>query len=655
MDYLLKASGIVVLLFIFYYVFLKNETFFKSIRSYFLVGLVIVLAIPLLEIPVYVEVVRTQMDLADYNEFIATNIVQQASINWTQILTAIYLLGVVFFIGKFLVQLLSLGWLISKHSMTKSGAHYYIETNKNVSPFSFFNIIIFNKSQFSIEELEQIINHEKAHAIQWHSLDTLLAHLLVIVLWFNPFVWLYKKAVQQNLEFLADDYALNLANNEKLYQYTLLKTCNTTYCTEITNNFYNSLIKKRIVMIHKHRSENRSQWKYALLLPLLTAFVFAFNTKVIAQEKVIETKKSVETKELKEVKEVAETKELIEIREIAEEKELVETKELIEIKELREVRDLVATNEDVIAMVIDAKATKETLDKIKKNFKEKVGVTLTFKGIKRDDDGKLIAIKISASGDNSKAKFENSGSKPIAPIKISYNSESGNISITNLSKKSKGHYAYTVHDGGDHVKKIEIKGKPDGKGNYVFVSSDGEKKTWTTKKGDKAENIIIREIHSDKDGKGEHIEVKVIGEGKNKAKHWVHKGDKHDNVKVEVIEDEDGKSVITIVEKSDGSKHKIREHNVEIIKGDGENVFMVKSKDGKAKKHKIEKDGNVFYMSGDSEKALVVIDGKESTHEALKKLGPDAIESISILKNESAIKKYGEKAKDGVIEVTTKK
>ncbi len=99
MDYLLKASGIVLILFLFYYVFLKNETFFKSIRSYFIIGLLIVLTIPLIEIPIYVETIKSQLNLLNYEEIASTNITEQ-TINWTQIFIFIYLIGVVFFYFK---------------------------------------------------------------------------------------------------------------------------------------------------------------------------------------------------------------------------------------------------------------------------------------------------------------------------------------------------------------------------------------------------------------------------------------------------------------------------------------------------------------------------------------------------------------------------
>jgi len=582
MDYLLKASGLIILFFLFYYIFLKNETFFKSIRSYFLIGLIVAVSIPLVEIPVYIEAVTKQFNSSNFNTITNAPIIEQ-SFDWIQLLTFTYLAGIVFFSLKFLLQLISLAFLLSKHELNKKGKYYFIETSKNISPFSFFNIIIYNKSQFSIDELAQIINHEKAHAIQWHSLDTILAHLLVITLWFNPFVWLYKKAVQQNLEFLADAYALQKANNHKLYKLTLLKTCSSNYCTEITNNFYNSLIKKRIIMLHKNKSKNRSQWKYALLLPALIAFIFIFNTKIVAQD-----------------------------------------------------HQLIEVEEQLVELIIDKNTNDGTLSQETATFKNEFDISLSFKGIKRNAKNEITAIKITAKGNNVKANFANSGSEPIQSIKITYDSGKNSISIGNIGKPHKEHYSYTIHK--DH------KGKPNKDGNFVFVTSDGEVNTWTSKSSDTIihENKIII-----KESEGEHV--------------WVHKGD--DNVNIEVIEiNNDGKKTVKILKEPKEVKEvkevKEKKYNIKIIEeGDdnntSENVFIIKS-DKQGNDHT--KTGNTLFMTTDSsDKPLIILDGKEISSEEMEKIKPDNIESINVLKGDSAIKKYGEKAKNGVIEITKKK
>jgi len=554
MDYLLKANGLVVLLFLFYFIFLKNETFFRSIRNYFIIGLLIVLAIPLIEIPIYVEAVTSQIDLLNYNE-ISSESISIKTIDWTQMLGVIYLLGVTFFSLKFLTQLSSLGILVSKHKMVKQGKLYFIETSKNIAPFSFFNIIIYNKSQFTLDELKHVINHEKTHAKQWHSIDTILTHLLLITFWFNPFVWLYKKAVQQNLEFLADAYALKLAENEKQYQLTLLKTCSNSFCTEITNNFYKSLIKKRILMLHKNRSKNKNQWKYAILLPLLIAFVSTFNTKIIAQGK-----------------------------------------KLVEIAEVDTIN---------VDLIIDKDSSDDKLKKETIFFKKEFDIKLSFKGIKRNDNDEITTIKIDAKGKNLKATFENSGTEPIKPIKISYNSDENSISIGNLSKIHKSHYAYKIH-----------------------------------KKGDKSKNI----------------ELKVINKKGDKENVWIHKKDEDNTIKVEVISSKEGEHIINVIHEGEDIEF-TSEQEIEIIEEDNtsKNVFIIKTDGNKLKKHKISKKENIVFVSSENETPLVFLDGKEITNEELKKIDADSIAKMEVLKGENAIEKYGKKAKDGVILITTKK
>lgn len=595
MEYLLKASGIVVILFLFYFLFLKNETFFKSIRAYFLLGLIIVVSIPLIEIPIYVEAVTNKISGITYQEITNPSSIEGNTFSWVEFLMNVYIIGVAFFILKFLTQLGSLTYFIATHKLTRKGKYKYIETTKSISPFSFFNIIIYNKKHFSIDELEQIILHEKAHVSQWHSLDTLLTHILVIILWFNPFVWLYKKAIQQNLEFLADAYALKQLNDQKFYQYTLLKTGGTNFCTAITNNFYNTLIKKRILMIHKNQSKKHHQLKYLLLVPVFIAFIMTFNTKVIAQEKNEWT---------------------------------------------------VNVRSEIVDLIINKNSSDANLEKETITFKNEFNINLSFKGIKRNASNEITAIKIEAKGENLKAKFENSGSDPIKPIKITYDSENNSVSIGNINEIHQQHFSFTS----DGDNKVHFKGKPTKEGNYVFINENGEKTSWTTKTTD---TIIHKNKIIIKQNDDEHV--------------WVSKDDK--DIKVEVIEVKDGKKVIKIIENGDT---KVIEEEIEIIhEGDhkSENVFfIIKSDDFKITKEKKEqkeikgekatkesKEQKVFFKSASNQEPLFILDGKAISKEAMEKIDPENMESVNVLKGDSAVKKYGEKGANGVIEIKIKK
>jgi len=124
-----------------------------------------------------------------------------------------------------------------------------------------------------------ILEHEKAHARQLHSLDVLLGRATTILLWINPLAWWYQKSIQQNLEYLADSQAVRKLTSLKEYQYTLLKVSGNSLTPALVNSFYSSLIKKRIVMLHKSKSKQSNQFKYLLIIPFLSLFLMSFNTK----------------------------------------------------------------------------------------------------------------------------------------------------------------------------------------------------------------------------------------------------------------------------------------------------------------------------------------------------------------------------------------
>lgn len=146
MDFLLKSSSLVLILLLFYQFVLQKEYYFKSIRFYFLAGLIIALILPLIEIPIYVDALTSDTYSLTYSEADLSNATEISKINWTQVLFGVYALGVLFFSIKFLIQIASLIRLISSHNLIKKGAYYFVETAEDTSPFSIFKIIIYNKN-----------------------------------------------------------------------------------------------------------------------------------------------------------------------------------------------------------------------------------------------------------------------------------------------------------------------------------------------------------------------------------------------------------------------------------------------------------------------------------------------------------------------------
>ena len=361
MIILLKSAGVIALFYSVYKIFLERDTYFKGIRHYFILGIVASMVVPLISITKYIEAPQIKQVIYSQNLQNLVNTHYETPFNWAGFFTTIYIIGVALS-GLYLIfQIMRLVKILNTKSVKKFKSYKIIETTKNVSPFSFFKYIVYNPTQFSPAEIQQLLKHEETHVLQKHSLDMLLAQILVCVQWFNPFAWGYKKVITQNLEYLADKEA-KFTLTPKNYAYLLLKTTKPNYEMSLANNFYNSLLKKRIMMLHKNHSPRFKQFKLVLILPLLVGFVFAFNTKVVAQHK-------------------------------------------------DEVQTSMA-DIDSFSITIDKDASKEDLKFVKKTFK-KYGYKITFNKVKRNSKNEIINIKINAVGKNTSSQYARKVTAPI--------------------------------------------------------------------------------------------------------------------------------------------------------------------------------------------------------------------------------------------------
>ncbi|MFA9187945.1 M56 family metallopeptidase [Flavobacterium sp. FBOR7N2.3] len=301
--YLIKASGLIGLFYFAYFLLLRKETFFSGNRWFLLLGLITSSVLPLFFITkiIWVEPTTDSLNLSDIHRVISATAIENITTNKTSItnngfeinyywvLEIVYSIGILALLIKFAFEFYTLRKIIKDKTIHKQANFNFINVTENIAPFSYFNYIVYNSSLYTTIELENILEHEKVHSEQKHSVDVLISRLFCVIFWFNPFIWLYKKAIAQNLEFIADKETAKKITDKKAYQYTLLKITTEKNCVALTNHFYQSLIKKRIIMLNKNESNKRNSWKYAIVLPILGAFLFFFQIKVVAQEKVTST------------------------------------------------------------------------------------------------------------------------------------------------------------------------------------------------------------------------------------------------------------------------------------------------------------------------------------------------------------------------------
>ena len=288
--YFVKANGLIILFYLMYVLFLRKETFFNSNRWYLIIGLLLSLVLPLITFTktIWIEPTPLPEIYEDaipitYNQTVIPK--ETVSIDWSLFLSIVYVVISILILVKIGIELIAFFSKIQKHNKQKNEAYTLVETNINENPFSFFRYIVINKDMFTDEEIEHILTHESIHVNQKHSFDVLLGKLFCAFFWANPIIWLYRKAMLQNLEFIADNETFLQIENKYAYQKTLLKVVINKNQSAITNQFFQSLIKKRIVMLNTNQSHKKKSWKYALILPFLIAFTLLFQIETVAQTK----------------------------------------------------------------------------------------------------------------------------------------------------------------------------------------------------------------------------------------------------------------------------------------------------------------------------------------------------------------------------------
>jgi bla regulator protein blaR1 len=189
-------------------------------------------------------------------------------------------------------------FVLLKRSWTREKLRYQnaklVLCNNLLVPFSFLNSIFVDKEEYENGKIEkEILQHELAHVRQRHSTDILFTEFLLCFAWFNPFLYGYKKAIQLNHEFLADDDVLKTFHNTASYQNLLLNKISSASHSLLTSSFNYITTKKRLIMMTKTTSRFKVALKQTMLLPVCALLIFLFSTKLVAQqkEKVKETPK----------------------------------------------------------------------------------------------------------------------------------------------------------------------------------------------------------------------------------------------------------------------------------------------------------------------------------------------------------------------------
>ena len=292
--YILRSSVCVVLFYLFFQLLLSKETFHRFNRMALLGVLFFSLLIPCIEVTTrhQVEVQQAvlsieQLLLMAELEATPANVgaVQETpTISWVQIVLLVYLAGILFLVCRNIYSLICLFRLVhsGKHEKLEKGVTLVVH-NQEIAPFSWMKYIVISRKDLE-ENGREILIHEMAHIHHRHLVDLLVADICIFFQWFNPGAWLLKQELQNIHEYEADETVINEGVNAKEYQLLLIKKAVGTRLYSMANSFNHSKLKKRITMMLKEKSNPWARLKYLYVLPLAAIAVTAFARPEISEK-----------------------------------------------------------------------------------------------------------------------------------------------------------------------------------------------------------------------------------------------------------------------------------------------------------------------------------------------------------------------------------
>jgi beta-lactamase regulating signal transducer with metallopeptidase domain len=287
-QYLVKLSISLAIVWLFYQFILRRLTFYNSNRWYLLAYTFLSFFIPFIDISAILGnnsgaskgLIQFIPSVHQYTKALeeASNCPTTIwSINYDKWdLTAFVLMfGTVILFLRFIVRYISFIRIRNRSKLISADGIKIYQVDESIIPFSFGKSVFINSKLHTEEELREIVRHEFVHVKQNHTIDIIWAELLCIINWYNPFAWLLKRSIRQNLEFIADNKVVENGIDKKQYQYLLLKVIgNNQYSIATKFNF--SSLKKRIAMMNKTKSARLQVARFLFLVPVLAIILLAF-------------------------------------------------------------------------------------------------------------------------------------------------------------------------------------------------------------------------------------------------------------------------------------------------------------------------------------------------------------------------------------------
>lgn len=634
-HYLLQVNLYLIVFYGFYKLLLDKETYFTLNRIYLVSAGFLSLVIPFIRLEWLTEQKAAQQV---YTTVKWDAVLQQATIvteaqegfKWGNLIVYIYCAGILFFLGRLIYNLLAVNKLIR---MAKDG-----------SAFSFFNKKVID---LELPQRDVIDIHEEAHIKQWHTLDILFFEVIGIITWLNPIIYLYKKAIKNIHEFLADEHAADFQGDKAEYALLILSKSFGISPNALTSNFFEkSLIKKRIYMLHKERSKKAAVIKYGISIPLFAIFIvfssatIRKNKKLLVFSEQIPLEKPIALVEEMVTKpmEFTEAKDSVLVQNVSIEPNWKDFykflgKNILYPKDAQE--NSLQGNAAIKFTLKNGKVSDlSTNEDLGRGCDEEVMKSiLSYKGFKEVENGKYVLnVAFRLPGADSEIKNEFSAN-PRGYKKLSQLTVTGFAPTSAISDEHEKVYDF-----------VSIEKVPDFPGGMKkFYEYLGKSiKYPVTAQNNNVQGKIFLSFTVEKDGELNDVQViRGLGSGLDEEALRVIKGSPKWNPGIQNGDPVRVKYHIAVNFTLDNAETKLSTTSTAQT-----SISTLSSN------NKISLSGIKNFNSATS--PLVVLDGVTQDQDALKFIKPETIESISILKDGNATALYGNKGLNGVILITSK-
>jgi GldM C-terminal domain/BlaR1 peptidase M56/Gram-negative bacterial TonB protein C-terminal len=287
-EYLLKVMICSGVLTGYYWLALRNKLFHSWNRFYLLAAVVTSLLLPFIKISFITEPQPENLPAYTILQSVTTNevwfpdqtTVATETFTKEQASILLYMLVSIALFITLLVTLLRIKKLLTAYEHWKMKDLTFVDTDAKGTPFSFLHYIFWNREiDFESAQGQQIFKHELIHVKEKHSVDKLFLQLVLIVFWINPFFWIIRKELTMIHEFIADRKSVKDSDASALAA-MILTAAFPGHTLSLTNPFFYSPIKRRLLMLSKLQNPKVGYISRLLLLPLLTVLFTAFALKI---------------------------------------------------------------------------------------------------------------------------------------------------------------------------------------------------------------------------------------------------------------------------------------------------------------------------------------------------------------------------------------